>query len=587
MISPMASRIEDILNAPKRYAIPQYQRDFKWGESEARELVEDLDNYRSADGDQLFLGNFILEATSGQVTYVVDGQQRLTCLMLLLIACRTRALALGSHSLASAIQHKLTFVDSATAKSEGTRFVASESIRDVFELMADSDWGGKLPAKIGAKHVRRQVRRIRPLWEFFRTHTAEMAAQELSEFLRALYDAYVIRFEISDDEEALHIFERTNARGMDLEVADLLKNFLFTERVEGIEERWKEIVDNADGTMLRMLKYYYVAHFGYVRKPQLYRRLKAHGKAEGADQLTEELLEFSRFYFLAKNPETERTREYFASVSLSAVSEMEDRYKAIVASLQALQEFGITQFIPVAYAAIMLACRATVGTPTAHAKCLIRLFETLEKYHFVNNVVCERVGNEVERLYADTCKEWASSDDLTRSVELLRNALRERRAKFEEFRPRFADMSYSPGNIPTICYIFDRLNNVGVDPAQRLQIYHPSAKRLRRSNNIEHFLPQTPRDPSAIDEETRDAIDNIGNLLPIYFKTNSRLGNLSPIEKVVQLNGALRRDIQNLPFVIRFLNTYGERASEWNAAAIQERGEDLAKEAFDRVWALG
>jgi hypothetical protein len=586
MITPIASRIGEILDAQTQYAIPRYQRDFKWGESEARELVEDLDNYRSVKGEQLFLGNFILEASDGQKTYVIDGQQRLTCLMLLLIACRMRAQALGNVQLAGVIQARLTFVDAATAQSVGTRFVASDSIRDVFDHMADFDWDGKLIPQIGKKQVRRQVRRIRPLWEFFRGHVASMTSDELSEFLRALYDAYVIRFEIKDDEEALHIFERTNARGMDLEIADLLKNYLFSERVEAIEDRWQEVLDNADGTMLRMLKYYYIANFGYVKKSQLYRSLKSYGKAQGPEQLTTELAAFSRFYSLAKEPTEERTRAYFTSIELTGVSEKEYRYKAIAASLQALQEFGITQFIPVAYAAIGIAQRSTVSSADAQAKSLIRLFELLEKYHFINNVICERVGNEVERLYADTCKEWASSDALQKCVDGLKNRLQERRAKFDEFRPRFADVSYSPSTIAIICYIFDRLNNHGLDTGQRLQIYVPSAKHLKRSNNIEHFLPQKPKADFVVDDETKESVDCIGNLLPLYFKTNSRLGNISPAEKVAKLNGEMRKEIQNLPFVLQFLEQYGDKASEWNANAIQERGEDLAKEAFDTVWAL-
>jgi hypothetical protein len=109
---------------------------------------------------------------------------------------------------------------------------------------------------------------------------------------------------------------------------------------------------------------------------------------------------------------------------------------------------------------------------------------------------------------------------------------------------------------------------------------------LRRNNNIEHLLPQTPPAGLVIDEETRESIDSIGNLLPIYFRTNSRLGNLSPAEKVSRLRGNLRNEIQNLPLVQAFLSKYGDRAGNWNSEAIQARANDLAEDAFQRVWAL-
>lgn len=586
MINPVPTRIEDVLNAPTQYGIPTYQRDFKWGETEARELVEDLNSYRGEDAQHLFLGNFIFEPTRDQRTYIIDGQQRLTSIMLLLIACRMRARSLGLAALESAIQGKLTFIDSATAQSLGCRFVASESIKDVFEYMAGDAWAGDFPARLGRRQVRRQVNKIRPIYDFFSGQVAVFGQGELGQFLRSLYNAYVIRISINSDEEALSIFERTNARGMDLEVADLLKNYLFAQRVESIEERWKEILANSDGTILRMLKYFYVSRLGYVLKPQLYRKLKEHGDAVGPEALTASLAEFSRFYNLTKNPSKDRTREYFDALGLEAIATREDRRDAIAASLQALQEFGIAQFVPVAYAALELGRRSNVGTADSRAKALIRLFGALEKYHFVNNVVCERVGNEVERLYADTCVAMVAETDVVRAVDVFINQLRDKRARLEEFRGRFADISYGPDNLAIICYIFDRINNFGLDAAQRLAIYVPNPRLLRKNNNIEHFLPQTPPPGLTIDDNTRENIDSIGNLLPIYFRTNSRLGNLPPADKVRKLRGDLRNEIQNLPFVQEFLNRYGDQADSWTSEAIRARANELAETAYQRVWAL-
>ena len=173
-----------------------------------------------------------------------------------------------------------------------------------------------------------------------------------------------------------------------------------------------------------------------------------------------------------------------------------------------------------------------------------------------------------------------------RSVDIFITQLRERRANFEEFRGRFAEIAYAPDTLSSICYIFDRLNNFGLDPAQRLPIYFPNPRILRRNNNIEHFLPQTPPPGLQINNQTRDSIDSIGNLIPIYFRTNSRLGNLPPAEKVRRLRGDLRNEIQNLPFVQDFLDRYADRADNWNAEAIQARANDLAQTAYQRVWSL-
>src|ERR1039458_4940041 len=103
MLSPNPKSISDVLSALSPYAIPLYQRDYTWGKEEAEELIDDLTNYQEDLGEkklgggksELFLGNFIFETGKDRKTYIVDGQQRLTTIILLLLACRRKAIELG------------------------------------------------------------------------------------------------------------------------------------------------------------------------------------------------------------------------------------------------------------------------------------------------------------------------------------------------------------------------------------------------------------------------------------------------------------------------------------------------------------
>ena len=230
MFSPVPTRIEDILNAPAQFVIPVYQRDYKWGKDEAAELVEDITSYMDSEDDNLFLGNFILEKAKDKKTYVVDGQQRLTTLLLLLIACRMRAKELRLPKLEPRIQEKITFMNTTTGESLGRRLVASESIRDLLEHMATVDWDGSFPRLIKKKSAKRKVKKIKPIYEVFLRAVSDFGPSDLSTFLGALYNAYVARIEVESEVEALSIFERTNARGLDLEISDLLKTFLFSKK---------------------------------------------------------------------------------------------------------------------------------------------------------------------------------------------------------------------------------------------------------------------------------------------------------------------------------------------------------------------
>ena len=85
--------------------------------------------------------------------------------------------------------------------------------------------------------------------------------------MEKLYDSSFVVIEIEDTQEAFDIFERTNARGMELNAADLLKNYLFARQAsDNLSQDWESIIENSSGNILRMIKYYYVANYGYTPK---------------------------------------------------------------------------------------------------------------------------------------------------------------------------------------------------------------------------------------------------------------------------------------------------------------------------------
>lgn len=335
-----------------------------------------------------------------------------------------------------------------------------------------------------------------------------------------------------------------------------------------------------------MLKYFFVSRKGYVLKPQLYRKLKGYAAEVGPETLTQELVEFSQFYQITKSPTERQVKAYFEGTKFEEIYGYEDRYQRIVHALQALREFSVTQFCPPAYAAIECLSRNGGKSKTADAKGLIRLFNSFEKYHFINNVICERVGNEVEKLYSEYCEEFAKSTDFLRTVNGLVGQLVKRLASEEEFIANFSRLSYSTDDVPLLCYIFDRFNNQGLDPSQFLPIYNPDPKLLRRNHNIEHWLPQNPEKELKVNKETMEAIDSIGNLLVISFRTNSRLGNASPARKAQRLKGDLAKDIQNMVYVQEFLAKYSAYAQAWDSSRILARAEDMAREAYKKVWKI-
>ena len=93
-----AKTVRELLKGVK-YSIDYYQREYKWGEKQARELIDDLtgkflEDYQPAherkqvaDYPHYFLGAIII-SKKDSASFIVDGQQRLTSLSLLLVLLR-------------------------------------------------------------------------------------------------------------------------------------------------------------------------------------------------------------------------------------------------------------------------------------------------------------------------------------------------------------------------------------------------------------------------------------------------------------------------------------------------------------------
>jgi hypothetical protein len=589
MFIPQSKTISDILNSSSPFAIPRYQREYKWGKEEAMELIQDLTSHQrigSGKHEELFLGNFIFETTQDNKTCVVDGQQRLTTIILLLLACKMRAKELNMIQIAGNIQNQITFVHPTIENAtRGPRLIASDSIRQVFEHITDPKWDGVFPAKLGkpAKSVNKQTNRLEPIYKYFREALTEFNSPEkLSKFLDTIYEAYGFRVEVATPEEALSIFERTNARGQDLEISDLLKNHLFSKKVPDIDSSWQSIVNNSGGTLLRMLKYFYVSKRGYILKSKMYGELKKLGDTLTPQKLTVALDDFSRFYRVVKVAKEDETQSYFETIELTNISSSSPRYKPINFALQGLREFGVTQFCPVAYAAIECLIRDNGEEESAHSKKLIELFEAFEKYHFVNSAICGRVGNEVEKLYAKYSALFAKKDsNFFSTVDNLINDLKSQRASEEDFQQKFLDITY-PDQISLIMYIFDRMNAYPMDIAQGKRIYDPTLNVKKRDYTVEHFLSQKFKDGS----KKKSEIDNIGNLLPIYFRDNGGLGSAPPAEKIELLKTKFSKGVQSLPILDDFITKYSKDASDWNKSKIQKRAKDLAEHAYRHVWKI-
>ncbi|NEW60477.1 DUF262 domain-containing protein, partial [Sulfurovum sp. bin170] len=230
--------IYNIFMGKCQYLIPPYQRPYSWQLQHCKKLFEDLKReFYNEKKEGYFLGNIVLawSVESRDVFEVIDGQQRLTTLLLLLKVL----LAFDSEN--SNIKNAIWIVDERSKKIKDERLRFSDYVmnshfyKEVLELNLDSD--------VCNKEIDEQNLFMQNLCYFY-TEIEEMSQYEKIEnfvdFL--LYDVSLLPIETGDGtakearEKALTIFETINNRGLNLSNSDIFKARLYEMALNELEE---------------------------------------------------------------------------------------------------------------------------------------------------------------------------------------------------------------------------------------------------------------------------------------------------------------------------------------------------------------
>lgn len=583
MIEANKTNIIDLLDKNIQYKVPENQRNFEWKKSHAEDFWEDIST------EKTFLGTFVIntsEEKDNKQMEIVDGQQRLTTIFILLSACRNQAKKTGDLKLAIKIQERLTFSDATTAKDTEVKFITSPSIQYVFEkTITNSEWSGD---KFDIKNKKREVNRIKPLYSYFAEKISKYDQKEISDLLTRLYDSTVVIITLQETKEAFEIFERMNARGMELNAADLLKNYLFSQKdlIEGnLKDRWQFIIDNSTNNIIRMIKHFYVSKLGYIQKKALFDALKKYGKKVESEKMLSELEEFSYLHQLVINSNDNSIKDWADKNDIKYFTKQYN-YEDLNRCFEALKLFKVSQVYPVIVKALThLSSIPELEEKDRLAKKFLNFVKTLETYHFINNAIAQRPGNEVEKNYADRCSEKIKNgEDLS---NFFKNVISDLTlVKRSEFVERFTEINYENDFI-LIYYIYDRLYNRKDSVrkgGQFIKIYNPNKSILKKNFNIEHLIPQklSPEYNFTLEEIGEDLIHNIGNLLIISSHTNPQIGNAYITKKF-----SLIKEKEQLSPILNTIKELSEK--DWSSVKsikenINKRSESLGKIAYDKIW---
>ncbi len=203
------------------FQIPVYQRNYDWSEANCNCLLDDVKTIIDT-GDKHFLGSIVFMSTkehsfSLQTYTVIDGQQRLTTMMILLKALSDVAAANGEDDCVAEIREDYLHnkhcaeeykVKLKPIKSDNDQFVALLNDK---EDELDPEGHIALNYDICRKRIEKWVQ-------------SGISAGSVLRALELLEIVYISLKKGEDDPQV--IFESINSTGLELSSADLIRNFL-------------------------------------------------------------------------------------------------------------------------------------------------------------------------------------------------------------------------------------------------------------------------------------------------------------------------------------------------------------------------
>lgn len=213
--------IDELLSNNDKYIIPIYQRNYAWGETEIKQLIQDIiDKQKSDSKSKYYLGTLIVdEKTQNNKTYfeVIDGQQRHTTLTLI-----------------NAYLHK-----NDSDKKSNLFFDARPQVRKYIDVLYRSYNQAQSLNNLDDS-VKNIATGIEIIDNFFSSETdLRDEAIDLGGFEEYfLQNVKIIRVGVPKDTDINHYFEIMNTRGVQLEKHQILKS-AFIETIKD-DEKSKE-----------------------------------------------------------------------------------------------------------------------------------------------------------------------------------------------------------------------------------------------------------------------------------------------------------------------------------------------------------
>lgn len=299
----------DFLKKSPQFVIPIYQRTYSWTERECRQLWEDLLRTGRKDdiaahfvGSVVYIEKGLYQVSSQSPLLVIDGQQRLTTVMLIIEAL---ARHLGGDEP----------IDGFSAKKLRNYYLLNpleEGERGFKLLLTQTDKQSLLALLQQKPQPAEPSLRIMENFEFFEQQVLDLDG-DLAPLCKGLAKLVIVDVALNRDQDNPQlIFESMNSTGRELSQADLIRNFILMGLEPGHQTRlyndhWRPMEvafgQEAYGTHFdSFMRHYLTLKTGEIPNVrEVYEAFKAHARtpkaaADGVDAVVADIHAYAGYY---------------------------------------------------------------------------------------------------------------------------------------------------------------------------------------------------------------------------------------------------------------------------------------------------
>lgn len=529
-IEKLEARLDGIghLLGDRYIEVPPYQRAYSWTDEQVEDLFKDISDAIRERNAEYFLGTVVLTTNKDGSHAVIDGQQRLATISIMVCAIRNYFYSIG---------------DAERGDTLHAEFLARKDRRDLTEIphlklmpgdnalyeraiLAKPAGGAKLEDGKGVqKALPPSQARLESALKIA-TRYVQQLVDQTKDPTKVLMDwidflekkGKVIVVEVNDEAAAYTIFEVLNDRGLDLSVADLLKNYLFRvaeDRVAETQQQWTSMASRLEASgaeekeLRTFIRHVWSSEHGLTREKDLYDAIRKRvDSKQRAVAFTDGLNKVAPIYLALDNPSDELWKQYGPQVR---------------ESVEALQILKATQIRPLVLA-------------------ILRHFEVDGVRKALPMLVCWTVrfmitgklgSGPLELGYSDRAKDVSTGN--IKTAKQLYDASKGFLVADADFEQAFATARVSQHYLARFYLrVLERQNGAKGDGEL---VVNPNEDAV----NLEHIMPQT-RDPhwtaSVTAEQHSAFLKRLGNLALLDKALNGQSGNLPFADKIAAFKGS-------------------------------------------------